>query len=220
HPWLRSDSKARLECPSWNQPSEKRSMSEPAGAAPPPGSAPAALAALEEAAARDPRNAGLQLELGKHYLANGQGELAEGAFRRAGRLARSSPQPRLGVAASLLVRGRRDDAEAELRKLLEQFPGNADGWFNLGNLQRAALRLDGAARSYRKVLATRDSDESACLNLAAVLTLGDRFDEAEAELRAFMGRHGATADLLSNLGQALRYQRRFGASREALLRAL
>src|SRR5262249_48767852 len=91
------------------------------------------LAALEEAAARDPNDPELQLQLGKHYLATRMGEQAEQAFRRAGRLVRGSPQPRLGIAASLLVRGLREQARTELRKLLEQFPGSADAWFNLGN---------------------------------------------------------------------------------------
>jgi Flp pilus assembly protein TadD len=184
------------------------------------GSDQRALAALEEAAARNPDDAELQLQLGKHYLANRESERAEQAFRRAGRLVRSSPQPRLGVAASLLARGMRDQARSELRKTLEQFPGSADAWFNLGNLQRAELQLDEAARCYRKVLSIRPHDESACLNLAMVLTLGDRFDEAETALREFMSGHDATADVLNNLGQALRYQRRFDAALECYRRAM
>ncbi len=184
------------------------------------GSDQRALAALEEAAARNPDDPELQLQLGKHYLANRQSEQAEQAFRRAGRLVRGSPQPRLGIAASLLARGMRDQARTELRKTLEQFPGSADAWFNLGNLQRAELQLDEAARCYRKVLAIRPHDESACLNLAMVLTLGDRFAEAEAALREFMSIHAATADVLNNLGQALRYQRRFDAALECYRRAM
>jgi Flp pilus assembly protein TadD len=184
------------------------------------GSDQRALAALEEAAARNPDDPELQLQLGKHYLANRQSEQAEQAFRRAGRLVRGSPQPRLGIAASLLARGMRDQARTELRKTLEQFPGSADAWFNLGNLQRAELQLDEAARCYRKVLAIRPHDESACLNLAMVLTLGDRFAEAEAALRDFMSAHAATADVLNNLGQALRYQRRFHAALDCYRRAM
>ncbi len=184
------------------------------------GSDQRALAALEEAAARNPDDPELQLQLGRHYLANRQSEQAEQAFRRAGRLARGSPQPRLGVAASLLARGMRDPARSELRKTLEQFPGSADAWFNLGNLQRADLQLDEAARCFRKVLSIRPGDESACLNLAMVLTLGDRFAEAEAALRDFMSGHGATADLLNNLGQALRYQRRVDAALDCYRRAM
>jgi Flp pilus assembly protein TadD len=187
----------------------------------PPASDPThALTALQDAARREPGNGAVQMELGKHYLSTGLGLEAEQAFRRAGRLLRGFPQPRLGVAASLLLQGKREDARNELRKSLQEFPNNADAWFNLGNLNRNELQLDEAARCYRKVLAIRGSDESACLNLAVVLTKRDRFEEAERALTDFIESQGPTADSLNNLGQVLRYQRKFQSAENAYRDAL
>ncbi|MSP98560.1 MAG: tetratricopeptide repeat protein, partial [Betaproteobacteria bacterium] len=175
---------------------------------------------LEEAAARSPKDAAIQMELGKAYLSGGDATRSEAAFRRAGRLMRNSPQPGLGVAATLLARGRPREAITQLRNVLHSFPSSADAWLNLGNLLRARREFGESARCYRKVLTVRPDDEAACLNLSICLLLSEQFGEAESELRAFIRTHGATPDLLCNLGQALRYAKRYPEAEQVLRSAL
>ena len=163
-----------------------------------------ALALLERAAAMAPRSLEVLIDLGRLLDAAGRPADAEAALREAVRVARDAPGPRLALAFVLSRQGKLDDAIVQLRKLLERDSGNADAWFNLGNMHRTRGAFGEAARCFGRAAALRPADPDAAINLGLVLAQSDRLEDAAAALESFLARSQPHPDALLNLGQVRR----------------
>ncbi len=108
-------------------------------------------------------------------------------------------------AEAALRAGRRDEAAVAFREYLALEPGDADGWFNLGYVLRAARRFEPAAEAYRTALAAGVArPEEVHLNLAVVLSEHcGRETEARAELAAATRANPAFLPAWLNLGNLL-----------------
>lgn len=109
---------------------------------------------------------------------------AESAFSRALELAPGQPAIRANYAKCLRDSGAaalaRGDAGAAvlLRRAVELEEDSTVGWHLLGQALRAGDDLEGAAQAFRHVLALAPDDRAAAVNLAVVLRLLGRSDEA------------------------------------------
>lgn len=179
-----------------------------------------ARALLERAAVAAPRSADVLMDLGRLHGAAGRFADAEVAFGKAALLARDHPEPRLALAFALSRQGKFDEAAAQLRRLVERLPGNADAWFNLGNVHRARGALGDAVRCFARAAALRPADPDPAINLGLVLAQSDRLEEAAAALRRVLAEGRPHPDVLLNLGQVLRALGSIDAARESFESAL
>lgn len=108
-------------------------------------------------------------------------------------------------AEGALRTGRRDEAVAAYREYLALEPGDADAWFNLGYVLRAARRFEPAVEAYRTALANGVArPEEVHLNLAVILSEHcGRDAEARAELAAATRANPAFLPAWLNLGNLL-----------------
>lgn len=99
--------------------------------------------------------------------------------------------------------GQRRFAEAEplYRLALQQQPGFADAWLNLGVAQKAQGRLGDAEASYRQALAARPDFVEALNNLANVLGALGRVAEAEERYRQALFLRPGHLEALLNLAR-------------------
>lgn len=74
-------------------------------------------------------------------------------------------------------------ATAELRRLTEINPSNADAWFNLGFLHDKVDELDDAERCFRRAVQLKPSLDRAWYGLALVLIRNGRLSEAVDALK-------------------------------------
>lgn len=100
----------------------------------------------------------------------------------------------LSVAAALRARGRLDEAERVLRRLVALAPGEAGAYVNLGNVELDRGRLEAAEAWYRRALAQREDLADAWYDLGVVLARLGRIEEAKhAYRRAVVAAPGATS---------------------------
>jgi tetratricopeptide (TPR) repeat protein len=105
-------------------------------------------------------------------------------------------------AAEWLRQGRRTEALAAYRRLVEAEPSRAEAWFNLGYLLRHGGEFEPALHAYAQALAHQvPSPEEAHLNRAVILTDHLRRDaEAANELAQALKLRPDFAPALLNLG--------------------
>src|SRR5512145_3471181 len=163
-----------------------------------------ALELLECAVAAAPRSVEALLDLGQLHIDAERFAAAESALRKAVHLARDAPSPRLALAFVLSRQGKLDESITQLRKLLERHPGNADAWFNLGNVYRTHGAVSDAARCFARAAALQPGNPDAAINLGLVLAQSERLEDAEAALVSFLARARPHPDVLLNLGQVRR----------------
>ena len=126
-----------------------------------------ALAAAEEAVARDPAFAPAQSNLGVALRALARRDEAAARFREAARLDPRNAEAHANLGVTLTELGRAQEAEAALERALSLAPQWADGWFNLGNARLRQLRLPQAEAAYARALALQPGHADAHANLAA-----------------------------------------------------
>jgi len=107
------------------------------------------------------------------------------------------------VAGMLLMRGRRDEAEAHCRAAIAIAPGEPIPRTNLGLILIEKGRLDEAAEEFRAVLRARPDFPRGRVNLAVVLFRQGRLAEAEIELREAVRRTPDDPAALVTLGGIL-----------------
>jgi Flp pilus assembly protein TadD len=122
-------------------------------------------------------------EIAEGRLADARASLAEAEKRRPGwgKIA-------FFRAAVAKDEGRLDDAEADLRAVLEKFPLDRVAWNNLGSVYWLAGKFPEAVAAYRKTLAIDPEDLNAHYNLMRVYrAMGDRnnADLEDAEYRKY-----------------------------------
>ena len=179
-----------------------------------------ALALLERAAAMAPKSVEVLIDLGRLLDAAGRSADAEASLREAVRVARDAPGPRLALAFVLSRQGKLDDAIVQLRKLLERDSGNADAWFNLGNMHRARGAFAEAARCFGRAAALRPADPDAAINLGLVLAQSEHLEDAAAALERFLAQGKGHPDAFLNLGQVRRALGSSEGARDAFEAAL
>ena len=141
---------------------------------------------IEMAVQEQPSNPGFHGNLAQAYLALERVDNALAAFRRAAALDPRNPQFAVGAAVCVAMQGGGAEAERELRKVVQDFPGYALAWYNLGNVLRDAGRPLEAADSYRQATRLDSTFADAYNDLGHVLHRAGRFDDAEQSYRRYL----------------------------------
>ncbi|HEX7183032.1 MAG TPA: tetratricopeptide repeat protein [Thermoanaerobaculia bacterium] len=119
---------------------------------------------------------------------------------------RTAAQNTLRYAVALEAAGRTAEAVTLYRALLEDDPGSALLWTNLGNAEASRSELAAAEAAYRRALELDPANADALNNLAwLLLEQGERLAEAEELARRAVAAGGPDPYLaLDTLGRALR----------------
>ena len=88
--------------------------------------------------------------------------------------------------------GRRREARASFRALLARWPGSQPGLFGLGNVEYALGDIGAAEKAFRRATELHPQAAPAFNNLAYVLAVLGRFEEAEASARTALALGGPT----------------------------
>lgn len=170
-----------------------------------------ARAYLERAYQRAPADVMVALTLGQLHQ-------SQGDMKAAIRVWQSAPS----IAKLHVARGQRALRAGDRTKAYEEFqlavaidPGSAAAYRGLGNSLRGLRRLDEAAQAYRRARALGEPNPYVVVELAHVLSMAGRDEEAVEELDA-AGTGGALADAIrgsyylkiGRLDQATRYLER------------
>ena len=147
----------------------------------------------DQVLAREPKNFDALHYRGLLAFQNGNYEAAARLIAEAVELKRDNAAAQMNLGSALLMLRRLDHAQAAFETAVELDRTNSDAWFNLGNVQRER-RDSAAAASYRQALALNPSHAGALNNLANMLYLDGRADEAA---RAFH----MLGDLRQTIGQ-------------------
>jgi Flp pilus assembly protein TadD len=110
----------------------------------------------------------------------------------------------LQSAHAAYLAGRRDDAEATLRKLLAQEPSNTAAWNNLASLLGESGRPAEAEAAYRKAIAFNPDFVDFHVNFGIFLKTNNRLAEAEASFREAVTVKPGHAPTLAHLAQLLK----------------
>lgn len=143
-----------------------------------------AVAATKQSLDMNPQQAQAWALLGRLYTERGQTDQALEAYERAIALGAGAE---VGVdRVQLLIRLQRlSAAEAELRKLANQYPDNASVQRGFGKLYREERKFDLAEKHIRNAVRLDPDNAEAHFALAEVLRLTHRTDEAKKELAVF-----------------------------------
>ncbi|HZH09763.1 MAG TPA: tetratricopeptide repeat protein [Microvirga sp.] len=133
-----------------------------------------AVRTLSRAAALDPDNSDIQVQLGSALLAQGRFADARSAFRKALRLAPNYHDARVGLARVAIAQGSFGEADRELKALFERSPNHAEG-----KAVRAQLARVRAAKA-QEARAEADRRERA---EAEAVPATQRLSVADAEAR-------------------------------------
>ncbi len=162
-----------------------------------------ALAALRQMLATAPGDASMERRARALLDAEGRTDLLA---RLSGEGAGGGSAPSGARAAALARQGRLDEAEAELRRLLEVHPGDAGAWLNLGMiaLERKGLPagLADALPSFEKAVELDPTMPEARYNLGMALAASGKPAEARAQLEE--GLRLAEAQGRSDLARRIR----------------
>lgn len=114
----------------------------------------------------------------------------------------TTPEALMREAAALHAAGRRGEAIALFRQVLDGHPGLAEGWYELGYLLKAEGRHQDALDAYAQALARGiRRGEEVHLNRAIIFSdFLRRDDEAERELEAALALNARYLPALLNLG--------------------
>ena len=113
---------------------------------------------------------------------------------------------RVGAALSDMSAGRFVEAEGQLRRILDDAPGNIDAVKSLGNLFFETGRVDDAADVLLSIAVNNGDDAELHGTLAACLNLLGRHAEAEAAARFATELDSSLVAAFNNLGVALENQ--------------
>jgi putative PEP-CTERM system TPR-repeat lipoprotein len=177
-----------------------------------------AVTIFNELAQRLPKSAQLQLDLASARI--GQRDLAgaERHLRQALALAPEMALAQESLLATLLRRGRAEEALAFARDVQKRRPRSAAGLLFEGDVQSSRQRWDEALAAYRRALQLEPSGRVA-LRLHGALMAAGRSDEAERHANAWAAAHPQQLDFAAYLAD-LRLARGDLAGAEAAYRAL
>ena len=150
--------------------------------------------------AQAPKHMESLINLGGIYLARGQSDEALKAFTKALSV-HDFPLVRANLAVAYMQLGRLEEAEYQLRQVLEKEQGMPDAWANMGSLLLQTGRLEESIEASNKALEIRSDFAIAHNNLAvAYLDLGQK--EKAEEHAKFAQEYGYPVheDLLNKLG--------------------
>lgn len=91
--------------------------------------------------------------------------------------------PYLALAAALTTRDRHRESADLMRQFTLRFPGNADGWYNLGTALYRLGRFDSATRALRQAVAIRPAFAEALFNMGLALDKAGFSEEAVQALQ-------------------------------------
>lgn len=111
------------------------------------------------------------------------------------------------AVAALEQAGKPREAAQSYRALVERWPANLIGWIGLGNTAFSLGDRDGAERAFRRATETHPESAVAFNNLAHVLMLQGRLEEAESAARAAVELGGPTLAQARETLQAIRARR-------------
>jgi tetratricopeptide (TPR) repeat protein len=152
---------------------------------------------------------------GRAARATGDFATAIDWFGRAGKFSpdRSEPFFQLCVAQ---LEGEDPAAQSTLELLLQRFPGDAEGWRQIGLALSKANQMEAAATAFARAAKASD-DASHSFNLGAAMLALHRPEEAAIAFRKALARAPDLVEALLPLAQALRQS---GAPREAHMHLL
>jgi tetratricopeptide (TPR) repeat protein len=152
---------------------------------------------------------------GRAARATGDFATAIDWFGRAGKLWPDRPEPFFQLCVTQLE-GADPAAQSVVELLLQRFPGDAEGWRQIGFALSKAKQMDAAAVAFARAAKASD-DASHSFNLGAALLAVGRPEEAVAMFRKALVRAPDLVEALLPLAQALRQT---GAPREAHMQLL
>jgi tetratricopeptide (TPR) repeat protein len=168
-----------------------------------------AVTHLEQATGTLARHPNVIGNLAQAYFAASRFADAHSAFRKASRLDPRQVQYQIGMANSLAMLRRLDEAEKLLRAIVARHPASALAWFNLGNVLRDGRRYLEAADCFSRALVSEPGMADAQNNLGTALHALYRFDEAERAYRACLAAAPDYVEAQYNLGSLLMDAGRF-----------
>jgi tetratricopeptide (TPR) repeat protein len=178
-----------------------------------------AIAAYQQAAALQPKDA--EPHLGAGLLLEKQGKFteAENEYKQALALG-PSPDALTGLA-NIYMRVRRfPEAEEYLRKVVAAEPGEAAAHIQLGRVLAAEGKNEAAVAELEAGAKLAPADVSVQRDLADLCTTVGKNDQAEAIYRALIAGHPNDAELHHSLGQSLLRQKKFPAAQQEFLAAV
>lgn len=172
------------------------------------------LAALWEAAGRQPRNADIQNELGEMLERLGALDAAIDAYKQALAARPAFRRASNNLVLALVNAGRSGEAIERARADLAADPDDAERLFRLG-LAQSEQDVSAAIDTFRRVLQAAPRHALARYNLALALNRMDRGEEAIAELRRVVD-VDPRAEVHYTLGVILRHRGEFDRAIAAL----
>ena len=115
----------------------------------------------------------------------------------------------LGLGAALARAGRMEEAAVATRIAVERDPGSAKANANWGLILLEQGRLEDALEATRRAVELDPNTPGGYVNLAKVLIAMDRVADAEDSLRRANRSNPGDLDILQNLGESLRMQKRY-----------
>jgi Flp pilus assembly protein TadD len=163
-----------------------------------------ALATLDEALARDPREARLHYARGQLAFSAGRFAEAESSFLRTLELAPDLSDAHNFLGAVYQELGRLDEAERAYRQALANpaWPTPDKAWLNIGLLHLRQERPDDALAALRRAVELEPRNFKAHYELAALLDRLGRLDEAAREYEVAEPGYRNVGEFYYRLGRA------------------
>ncbi len=117
-----------------------------------------------------------------NWLSKGEPDKALAAIHQEQELSPNDPRPWLQEVQLLLVAGRKQEAASAADKVVSRFPGTADPLYLRGVTGMALEQLDKAEKDLRQALSVSPQHTAAMSDLAVLLMVQKRSDEAKALL--------------------------------------
>jgi tetratricopeptide (TPR) repeat protein len=184
------------------------------------GDATRALALIGQAIEAQPGNAHFHANRAQACLALERIEEARVSFERACALEPREPGFALGAAACLARQGRLPQAEAALRRIVEQHARFARAWYNLANAVREQERPQEALELFRRAIELEPGFPDAHAGVGNALHALQRFEEAEQAYGRFLALRPDAADGWCNLASVRLDRGRFDEAAQACERGL
>jgi len=162
-----------------------------------------AIAYIQKALVRCPREAAFYANLALPYLAQGNLDQTVACCKEALRLQPDFAEVRNTLGLALQGQGKRDEALACYEQSLRLKPHYAQPHFNLGTLRRDQGNLDAAVAHFRQAARFQPDYAEAHRHLGAALQTQRKLDEAVACYRRVLQLQPNDVQTLSNLGNAL-----------------
>jgi len=157
-----------------------------------------AAAAYREAIKRNPKQAEAFQRLAILYDHQGKFDTSAGLFRQALKLAPANPDIYCDIGYSLYVQGRWNEAEMNLRQAIALWPDHVRAHNNLGLVLAHINRHEEALAEFHRAGCTSAEGH---MNVAFVLSLDHRWDEAREEYRRVLAANPSSEKAQSRLRQ-------------------